>query len=183
MHLFCSILFLIELPLLIFRYILDEENPAMYVSVDSSHDIKKLKRARETKLLKKIKGTEHLDDRQLIREMAEGRRHWLSDLKLIKDLTHNRKIEIDLSEDSIINDNIRNRSYFNCKLQFETELPKGDKGDVYDALSLFVVEYHPSRAANVGLVKKPKVQIDTLGMILSTLRKQYEELGKNAKIH
>ena len=156
------------------RYILNEDNPAMYVSVDSTHDLKKLKRARESRILKKIKGSEHLDDRQLIREIAEGRRHWLSDLNLIKDFTaNNRKIEIDLSEEGgILDKDLRNQTYFDCKLHFETELPRGDKtGEQYDALSLFVVEYHPSRAANVGLIKMPKVEITTLGKY--RVRQQY----------
>ena len=140
----------------------------MYVSVDSTHDLKKLKRARESRILKKIKGSEQLTDRQLIREIAEGRRHWLSDLNLIKDFTaNNRKIEIDLSEEGgggILDKDLRNQTYFDCKLHFETELPRGDKtGEQYDALSLFVVEYHPSRAANVGIIKMPKVEIITLG--------------------
>ena len=60
----------------------------------------------------------------------------------------------------------RNNStnYFNCKLQFETELPQGEKnGDKYDALSLFIIEYHPSLAASSGRIKRPKVEVITFG--------------------
>ena len=54
--------------------------------------------------------------------------------------------------------------HFNCRIQFETELPQGDKsGEKYDALSLFIIEYHPSQAAKVGFVKMPLVEVITLG--------------------
>ena len=63
--------------------------------------------------------------------------------------------------------NVNATNYFNCKLQFETELPRGDKsGDKYDALSLFIIEYNPSNAASIGLKssqKWPKVEVITFG--------------------
>ena len=63
-------------------------------------------------------------------------------------------------------------NYFDCKLQFETELPKYSAifGEKYDALSLFIIKYHPSqgafwsqKTASFGLIKRPKVEVITSG--------------------
>ena len=128
----------------------------MYVSVDREHDIKKLKRAERTRLFQKITADQY-SDRKLLQDLADSRKTFFNDLKFIKELASNNK---QLMEDSVEN----NKTHFDCKLQFETELPQGDKsGEKYDALSLFIIEYHPSPAANVGLVKRPTVEIITLG--------------------
>ena len=147
------------------RHILNADNPAMYVSVDSHHDIKKFKRAERTLLFKKI-AVDQINHKRLLQDLADGRRHWLSDLKILQDLTESRKIDIDLTAANAEDQppTLNHTTYFDCKLQFETELPQGDKlGEKYDALSLFIVEYHPSQAASVGLVERPKVEVITLG--------------------
>ena len=152
------------------RHILNADNPAMYVSVDGNHDIKKFKRAERTRLFKKITN-DQFNQKRLLQDLADGRSQWLNDLKYIQDMqTSNRKADhADLdankhggSKIEQLNRNATN--YFNCKLQFETELPQGEKsGEKYDALSLFIIEYHPSQAASIGLVKRPKVEVITFG--------------------
>ena len=143
------------------RHILNADNPAMYVSVDSNHDIKKFKRAERTRLFKKITADQY-NQKRFLQDLADGRRQWLSDLKIIQDLAQSRKIHLDLDKDGVIDQNAT--EHFDCILHFETELPRGEKFvEKYDALSLFIVEYHPSQAAKIGLIKKPEVEIKTYG--------------------
>ena len=143
------------------RHILNADNPAMYVSVDSNHDIKKFKRAERTRLFKKITADQY-NQKRFLQDLADGRRQWLTDLKIIQDLAQSRKIHLDLDKDGMIDQNAT--EHFDCILHFETELPRGEKFvEKYDALSLFIIEYHPSQAAKIGLIKKPEVEIMTLG--------------------
>ena len=169
------------------RHILNADNPAMYVSVDGNHDIKKFKRAERTRLFKKITN-DQFNQKHLLQDLADGRSQWLNDLKFVSDLQSDlqksnsdsaqRKVDHHKNQElgkqhsnsqSLKNEQLqfnRNNStnYFNCKLQFETELPQGEKnGDKYDALSLFIIEYHPSQAASFGHIKRPKVEVITFG--------------------
>ena len=60
-------------------------------------------------------------------------------------------------------------NYFDCKLQFETELPQYSTifGEKYDALSLFIIKYHPSQEEHSyldsHLIKRPKLEVMTFG--------------------
>ena len=176
------------------RHILNADNPAMYVSVDGNHDIKKFKRAERTRLFKKITN-DQFNQKHLLQDLADGRSQWLNDLKFVSDLQSDlqksnsdsaqRKVDHHKNQElgkqhsnsqSLKNEQLqfnRNNStnYFNCKLQFETELPQGEKnGDKYDALSLFIIKYHPSqgafwsqKTASFGLIKRPKVEVITSG--------------------
>lgn len=148
------------------RHILNADNPAMYVSVDSNHDLKKFKRAERTRLFKKIT-SENFNQKRLLQDLADGRSQLLNDLRLIQQMASNPSLDIGFLAEQKTNTEKRLKnltSYFNCHLQFETELPQGDKsGEKYDALSLFIVEYHPSQAATLGLIQKPQVEIITLG--------------------
>ena len=67
------------------RHILNADNPAMYVSVDGNHDIKKFKRAERTRLFKKFTN-DQLNQKHLLQDLADGRSQWLNDLKFIQDL-------------------------------------------------------------------------------------------------
>ena len=166
------------------RHILNADNPAMYVSVDGNHDIKKFKRAERTRLFKKFSDDQY-SQKHLLQDLADGRSQWLNDLKFIQKLqsSSGRKVDhMDLDANkphSKIGQLNRNASnYFNCKLQFETELPRGEKnGDKYDALSLFILEYHPSQAASIGLIKRPKVEVITFGH-LGYHRKQVNKIAE-----
>lgn len=143
------------------RHILNADNPAMYVSIDGNHDLKKLKRAERNRLFKKITSDQY-NQKRLLQDLASGRSQLFNDLKLIQDLASAPNLDqlLDLKSDEFDTNN----TSFNCKLHFETELPQGDKsGEKYDALSLFIVEYHPSQAASVGLIKRPKVEVITYG--------------------
>ena len=144
------------------RHILNADNPAMYVSIDGNHELKKFKRAERTRLFKKITA-DQFNQKRLLQDLADGRSQWLNDLKLIQDLSASRKIDLKRAHELGRRQNATGR-YFNCKLQFETELPRGEKsGEKYDALSLFIIEYHPSQAATIGLIKRPRVEVITLG--------------------
>ena len=67
------------------RHILNADNPAMYISVDGNHDIKKFKRAERTRLFKKITN-DQFNQKHLLQDLADGRSQWLNDLKFIQDL-------------------------------------------------------------------------------------------------
>ena len=64
------------------RHILNADNPAMYISVDGNHDIKKFKRAERTRLFKKITN-DQFNQKHLLQDLADGRSQWLNDLKFI----------------------------------------------------------------------------------------------------
>jgi hypothetical protein len=64
------------------RYILNEDNPAMHVSVDRGHSLKKLKRVERTKLFTKITSNEK--SRRMLQDLVEGRKPWLSDVNAIR---------------------------------------------------------------------------------------------------
>lgn len=65
------------------RHILNADNPAMYVSVDSNHDLKKFKRAERTRLFQKIT-SDQFNKKRLLQDLADGRSQLLNDLKLIQ---------------------------------------------------------------------------------------------------
>ena len=104
------------------RHILNADNPAMYVSVDGNHDIKKFKRAERTRLFKKFSDDQY-SQKHLLQDLADGRSQWLNDLKFIQKLqsSSGRKVDhmdLDANKHSKIGQLNRNASnYFNCKLQ------------------------------------------------------------------
>ena len=110
-------------------YILNEDNPALYISVDPSHPIKtlnkKLRRVDQSKLFGNM-------DSRILQDLVEVKRPWVANLN----------------------------TTFDCVLQIETELPKGDKtGEKYDALSLIIIELNYS-----AHLKTPNyIEISTFG--------------------
>jgi hypothetical protein len=153
------------------RYILNEDNPAMHVSVDRGHSLKKLKRVERTKLFTKITSNEK--SRRMLQDLVEGRKPWLSDVNAIRMAEQHLEVIEELAGSNLKKakealEASRNASQFDCVLHFETELPKGDKsGEKYDALSMVIVEFDPSsstdssKSSATGL--QARVDVITLG--------------------
>ena len=124
-------------------YILNEDKPAMYVSIDpkkpkgKSSTMKNRRDLRPDDILKRFVTTEHGEN--VINAMRKFQR--LDRSFKDKEFLKNAKI--------VFKKLLRNKSQsmqyinntFDCSLQFETEKPLGDKtSGKYDALSLIIVE-------------------------------------------
>ena len=121
----------------------------MYVSVDPGHPALKtlnsLRRAERSKFLQKLA----VDNKsnKLLQDFVDGKRSWRSAANSLSTL------HVDLLDDGrFLGDNTGGDSQssrvvddkdeaFDCALQFETQLPTGDKTDEkYDALSPHEIE-------------------------------------------
>ena len=104
---------------------MNEDNPAMYVSVDNFHE----KRAQKGRLLENIKHQiKNSEERQFMHEITEGSRqhHWSIENEIDNIITDNKKYLRLRNASSAGNNRIKNdREYFDCKIHFETEKPIG----------------------------------------------------------
>ena len=123
-------------------YILNEDKPAMYVSIDPNKPkgkstMKNRRDLRPDDILKRFVTTEHGEN--VINAMRKFQR--LDRSFKDKEFLKNAKIVFK----KLIRNQKQNMQYinntFDCSLQFETEKPLGDKtSGKYDALSLIIVE-------------------------------------------
>ena len=123
-------------------YILNEDKPAMYVSIDpkkpkGKSTMKNRRDLRPDDILKRFVTTEHGEN--VINAMRKFQR--LDRSFKDKEFLKNAKIVFK----KLLRNQRQNMQYinntFDCSLQFETEKPLGDKtSGKYDALSLIIVE-------------------------------------------
>jgi hypothetical protein len=112
------------------NYILNEDNPALYVSIDPTHTIKSLNKRLRKVDQNKMFGS--LADQRILQDLMENKQTWAV---------------------PPFNDT------FDCVIQIETELPKGEKsGEKYDALSLIIIELNYSTHSSRNFV-----EISTIG--------------------
>ncbi len=128
----------------------------------------------------KITSNEH--SRRLFRDLAEGRKHWEThsggtirwtgtDKKIISiddakaESEFEGKIKNSNSELGRVPSPKKNLTHhFDCTLQFETEMPNGDKTDgKHDALSMMIIEYHKPTDRVTYQSRQPKVEVHTVG--------------------
>ena len=124
-------------------YILNEDKPAMYISIDPNKPKGKMKVKKRREVLKQ-------DD--FFRKLAPSTQDFTS----LNNFKFNLN-KLDPSKKKFINDaravftqflktqkeliDLYDNKTFDCSIEFETELPKGDKTNgKYDALSLIIVE-------------------------------------------
>ena len=143
-------------------YILNEDKPAMYVSIDpkkpkGKSTMKNRRDLRPDDILKRFVTTEHGEN--VIKAMQKFQR--LDRSFKDKEFLKNAKIVFK----KLIRNQKQNMQYinntFDCSLQFETEKPLGDKtSGKYDALSLIIVELShnaliPIELPNFGFDNSP----------------------------
>ena len=112
---------------------MNEDNPAMYVSVDNFHE----KRAQKGRLLENIKHQiKNSEERQFMHEITEGSRqhHWSikNEIQNLASTSDNKKYLRSRNASSAAGNNrIKNNNdrkdnrYFDCRIHFETEKPIG----------------------------------------------------------
>ena len=122
-------------------YILNEDKPAMYISIDPNKPkgkmpIKKRRREvlRHDDILKRFAA---MENGEVMNAMKKFQRLDRMD----KDLLKNARVVFKRILKNRSRNNVYANKTFDCSIQFETELPKGDKTNgKYDALSLIIVE-------------------------------------------
>ena len=123
-------------------YILNEDKPSMYVSIDPNKPKNYKKKRRE------VLRNEEIIKKYTMKASNENAMKVLKNFQkgMDKDLLRNAKIIFRKIMKNYKNNIKRPSSIyanktFDCSIQFETELPKGDKTNgKYDALSLIIVE-------------------------------------------
>ena len=141
-------------------YILNQDEPAMYVSLDpkkpkGKSTMKNRRDLRPDDILKRFVTADHGEN------VIDAMRTFQNSFK-DKEFLKNAKIVFK----KLLRKNLKNLKYinntFDCSLQFETEKPLGDKtSGKYDALSLIIVELShnaliPIELPNFGLDNSPR---------------------------
>ena len=127
-------------------YILNEDNPAEYISIDpgnTKHYKKKRREVHREEIFKKIATNEDYSKAsqniptELDKDIINNAN--LIFRKIVKKYRKNKGL-VKITPTLPYQSPYKNKT-FDCSIQFETELPKGDKtSGRYDALSLIIVE-------------------------------------------